>query len=735
MSDVINPNNSNMQSNAADEVEISLHDIVSLIKYNYKFVLIITVICFFIGVEYATSLPPSYQSTALLQVQQDASPASKLMGALERNSSSGIKTVNTNVEKELLQSRYILGMVADKMKMNISASPKYSSLFDRFFSGFSSSTNTIKVTELSLPNDLIGSPLTLTVLEKNKYKVTTANGKLIFNGVVGQPISQQGNKSTNITVTTLDAKPGEQFIVTQRPLNDAASGLLGGLTILPSGTNTGILQLNFVASNPGKAQTILNNILQVAVDENVTNKSSQAEKSLNYLTAILPEIEKKLDAAEDSLNNYREQSGNADATDQIQLLWQKLATAQGALDALELKKIELSKDFTPQHPAMIAINEKEAEMQKRIDVMEGKLKALPGAAQQEAQLKRNVTLRNEMYSLVAKNMLQLQLLKGGMVSDVRILSTATYPYSPLKTRKVLIIIASAVLGFVLSIFGLLLRKMLSRTIDNPDTVEKALSTPVMVILPFSAVQQTLSSKMKEKERHAALLLAQEKPKDLAIEGMRSLRTSLKLSLLGAENNILSISGCSPNVGKSFISVNLAFLFSDLDSKVLLIDSDVRGGHTFKYFGKEKTPGLSEYLKGEVSAESIIQNITPGKLDFISTGTFPDRPAELLMNEKYGQLLDNLKTQYDLVIIDTPPVLAVTDAAIVMKHSATNLLVVGAGRDQLKELVYGKKLLEKAGIDLTGLVYNSLSKHSAKLGYGYGYGYYNYYYSYESKNEK
>jgi len=257
-----------------------------------------------------------------------------------------------------------------------------------------------------------------------------------------------------------------------------------------------------------------------------------------------------------------------------------------------------------------------------------------------------------------------------------------------------------------------------------------LGIAVAAIIPCSQSQANYDRKMKYDKLYAntkSFLLARENFDDAAIEGIRSLRTAVQMSLIGAKNNVIVITGCSPSVGKSFISSNLATLLSDLGKRILLIDSDMRLGKLNECFGKVKAPGLSAYLKNEANLEEIIQNVIPDRLDLITSGLYPKNPSELLSQALLNTLIQVVKSRYDFVIIDTPPVLAVTDSALILRHSSVNLMVLGVGKDQMKEAIYAKNILEKAEISLTGIVFNTLKQ--SKSGFGYNYGYANYQYRY------
>jgi tyrosine-protein kinase Etk/Wzc len=261
--------------------------------------------------------------------------------------------------------------------------------------------------------------------------------------------------------------------------------------------------------------------------------------------------------------------------------------------------------------------------------------------------------------------------------------------------------------------------------------------PVYAGIPFSKAQLALEAKQrkkgKSKTRRGAdtTLLAMKNPADPAIEAIRSLRTSLHFGMLGAENNILMISGPSTNVGKTFLSANLAAVIAQGGQKVLLIDCDLRRGTAHRLLNTGNHKGLSSILLGQSSlAQAAVDTAVTG-LSFIPRGNAPVSPSELLMSERFETLLKEAAEQYDLVIVDTPPILAVTDAAIVGKHAGTTMLVTRFGVNPAKEIELTRRRFELNGIQVKGVVFNAIVKKASAYGYG-SYRYYNY--SYKSDNQ-
>jgi tyrosine-protein kinase Etk/Wzc len=218
------------------------------------------------------------------------------------------------------------------------------------------------------------------------------------------------------------------------------------------------------------------------------------------------------------------------------------------------------------------------------------------------------------------------------------------------------------------------------------------------------------------------LLAITDPADLAVEAIRSLRTSLHFARLEAKNNILMITGSSPNAGKTFISANLAAVTAQAGQRVLLVDGDMRRGTLHHLLGIKPPMGLSDVLVGGAEVAEVLQQGPLPNVDFIARGRVPPNPSELLMHENFTRFIANVVAAYDLIIIDTPPILAVTDAAVIGHHAGTSLLVARFGMNKARELALAKQRFEHNGVELKGAIFNAVERRSS----GYStYAYYKY----------
>jgi tyrosine-protein kinase Etk/Wzc len=311
---------------------------------------------------------------------------------------------------------------------------------------------------------------------------------------------------------------------------------------------------------------------------------------------------------------------------------------------------------------------------------------------------------------------------------VRIIDAAAVNTAkPVKPKKALIVVMATLLGGMLAVAIVLIQKAMHRGIENPSEIE-AIGLAVYASVPFSEQQNKLANFIKRRKNIAAdsnSILAVDNPADLAIEALRSLRTSLHFAMMESKNNVIAISGPSPEVGKSFISANLAAVLAQSDKKVLIIDADMRKGYLQKQFGLEVENGLSDVLSAKISLAEATKKCKVTGLDVITRGQVPPNPSELLMHENFSKLIAEVSSKYDLVIVDTPPILAVTDPAIVSAHAGTTLLVTRFGQNHIKELEMTRNRFEQNGIEVKGVVFNGVVKKAINA-YGY-YGYYNYEY--------
>ena len=282
-----------------------------------------------------------------------------------------------------------------------------------------------------------------------------------------------------------------------------------------------------------------------------------------------------------------------------------------------------------------------------------------------------------------------------------------------------------------SVATVLIHAVFNRSVTYPQEFED-IGLTVSATIPVSVTQNKFTDKKKLKEKlgqkvgrkklkTSEILVAKQNPTDVAIEAIRALRTSLHFAMLEAKNNVVMISGASPEVGKLFISTNLATVVAQSGQKVLIIDGDMRKGYMQRVFNLKADNGLSDHLIGDISHGDAIQETTIENLSIVTRGQIPPNPSELLMSEGFTNFINKVANDFDLVIIDTPPILAVTDAAIIGRHAGTALMLARYDMSPLKEIITGVNRFDLNGVEIKGLIFNAVEKRNSDYGY-YNYGY-------------
>ena len=712
--------------------EMTLKDLLLLLWDGRWIVAVCTVLAAIIGVLYAQSAKPIYKVDATLQIE---TKDGKSGGANPLGAMADIFEVTNPAETEIeiVKSRMVLGRVVQRMQLDVVAEPKGYGPLQRLLKR---PEPFLDVTRFDVPQRLWDEPFELQLEPQGRWTLTSKKHAGVIRGRIGQGVDSTSNPlRVGIFLRgARDAAPGTRFTLVRRSPLRAIELLKGGLSAAEVGKKTGIIGLSFTDDDPQIATEKLNEIANVYVTQNVEQKSAEAEKTLEFLNDQLPEIKRSLEESEQRLNSYRSRVGSVDLDAQAQEALSQQVDVQQKLVDLQQKRKEVSQLFRPDHPNVRTIDSVRAVYQAQADREDRNLRALPLQQQEVVRLMRDVQVNTELYTGLLNNAQQLRVVKAGEIGNVRVVDPALPVLEPIQPKKKVVVLLSLVLGFFLGAGVVLVRRMFQGGVEDPKVVEKELALPVYASVPHSPAQERLHRKMLRKEvgNH---LLASQASEDLALESFRSLRTTLRFSMLDAANNILLLVGPSPNIGKSFVCSNFAAVLAQAGSKVLLIDADLRRGRLHQYFGIPRAPGLSDVLSEAVSLEKAIQTTEVAGLSFLATGTIPPNPSELLLHENFSRFLDEVRPRYDYVVIDSAPVLAVTDAVILGKLAGTTLMVLKHGRHPLAEIEACQKRLSQAGVVLKGAVFNDILKSGSRYGARYGSAAYQYAYAKHGKGAK
>lgn len=737
-------NSTNDSSNQEDD-EIDLADLLGTLLDSKWLIFSITTTVLLIGLAKAYIDTPVYKADAMLHLQEQSK--SSMLGDLGDLSALGMESKKPILaEIELIKSRLELGQTVRELKLNIIAQPKYFPLLGAAMARRFKSSKTeefaeplfgqvqyawggeeIQVDNFSVPSSWQGKKLTL-VADKHGYYQLLKDDVLVLEGQVNKLTQKKvpdEEEPVTLFVQLLKARPGTQFTLIRQSDIAAIELLRTTLTAAEKGKQSGILELTMESSSPELAVKTLNKIADIYFNQNYADKSAEATNTLGFLDKELPKLKEKLEISVAALNDFRTSKGSLDLEFETKGVLEGVVELQTQTTLLEQKRDELRQRFTITHPSVVALDKQIARLQEQMGGHERKIEILPETQKVILRLTRDVEVNTKLYTELLNSAQTIRIAANGTVADVKIIDYAVLPTTPIKPKKALIVAIAFILGLILGIAAALIRKSLQNGIEDPDIIEKQLNIPVYATVPFSDMQNTLRKQLKNKDSsqtYRPTLLAVEYPEELAIESLRSLRTSLHFAFLEAQNNIITITGPRPAIGKSFISLNLAIVLAGAGKKILLIDGDLRRGHLHKELGVRRENGLSELVSQSITLPESIHKIADANIDFMATGKIPPNPSEILLHNRFAAMLDIVKKQYDYVIVDAPPILAVTDAAIIGRLSGVTLMVVRAGMHPIRELEQAHKRLIQGGVRTKGIVFNGVTRTSSSRAYRYTYQY-------------
>ncbi|MGE8365892.1 polysaccharide biosynthesis tyrosine autokinase [Cupriavidus sp.] len=694
-----------------------------LVRYRRTFLVVAGgVIC--AGLVYAMLAKPVYRADIVVQVEDSNAGA----GAAGKQTANVTPVFDVkpaaSAEIELLRSRMVVGKAIDSLRLDIKASPRYFPVVGQAIAsynkelsapglfgwgGFAWGQESISVPSLEVPPKLADRTIQLTALGGKQYRVSFASNDVKSTGTVGQPLTidtPQGKVS--MLVSELDGRPGSVFYVQQIPRAAAIEELQESLMILERGKQSGVIGMTLEGNSAEKTAAILNEIGAEYVEQNVRRKAAEAEKSLAFLDRQLPQLKQQVEAAESRYNAMRNQRGTIDLSEESKLILGQSVQIQTRLQDLKQKRQELIARFTSNHPTIEIMDSQIASLNAQLNGVTGKIQKLPDVEQNVLRLMRDVKVSTELYQSLLNDTQQLRLVKASKVGTARLVDAAEVPLKPVRPNRSMIAGVALVLGLLLGLLAVVVRRLLDGGVSDADEVEKSTGLTVYSTIPFSAQQARpeAARKASGKDGGRCDVLAHLEPGDPAIESLRSLRTALQFALAGSRSRVVVVTGPAPGVGKSFVCANFAAVLASGGKRVVLVDADLRRGSLNHRFGVARSPGLSEVLTGMPLNQAIRRQVMPG-LDVIPTGTEPPHPADLLLGEELDTLLDTLKAQYDVVLIDTPPVLAASDAGILAAKAGAVFMVTRADQTTVGEITAANRAIQQAGGEIKGVLFNGL----------------------------
>jgi len=676
-----------------------------------------------VGIAYALLATPVFQASAMLQIE------------VRRNDPLGLAQASGGADSEppsatemvLIQSRSVVGQAVDKLQLDIVSQPLYFPLLGQYLArrfrldnpgqlaeprlgleSFAWGGEVLKLLELQVPDRQRGQKMLLTAGEPGQFSLADAQGRVLVAGEVGPRHEANGFA---IQVEQLRARPGTGFEVLRNARLTSILHYQEALEVSERGKDSGMIGLSLESDDPFRAIKILDEIATIYVRQNVERSSAEAAQSLAFIKEQLPLVKSDLAQSGNALNEYQRRSKLLDVTQETRALLEQMVRLDTSLLELKQQQAEMDRKFTRQHPAYRALLNQIDGLSRQQQSLAAKVQNLPATQQELLNLTRNVEAGTALYTQLLNKSQELEVIRGGAFGNARLIDPAEVNFlKPIKPKKPLIVLVATLLGGFLAVALVLVRKAMSRGLESPAAIEQ-LGLAVYASIPYSTAQQQHE---KKRARGRGLtgpavgLLAITHPADPAVEALRSVRTSLHFSLPLAADNRVMIFGPGAGVGKTFISANLAVVMARTGLRVLLIDVDMRQGYLHEVLALDAGNGLADVLAGRCEVGSTIRGTGIDNLDFISRGQLAPNPSELLMHAYFAALLQQMSARYDLVLLDTPPVLAVTDAAIVGRQCATNLLVTRFALSMAREIELTLCRMGQNGVPIKGAVFNGVS---------------------------
>ncbi|MGF6552030.1 tyrosine-protein kinase Etk/Wzc [Paraburkholderia youngii] len=748
------PQNSLYPAVDTERRQLSASGMLTLMRDHIWEIVVTTVVVLTLAVAYLLITTPIYSADVIVRVDP---PEPNALGlALQNQDLLPPPTPSSVTEMAVMESRSVLQPVIDQFRFDISVKPHklpvLGDIAEKFatpgqpsapwlgLKSYAWGGERVQIAALDVPRELEEEKLTLTALDNGGFELHGPSGELLASGTVGMPVKQNG---VSMLVKELAARPGTKFEVIRWNDLDAIKRFESLIKIGDKVKDSGLLQIQYRDKSPDKAAAVANALGQQYLASAVASRQSNDTQTLAFINGELPRLLADLRKAEEALKSFRSNSQSMQPTNEAQ------AYLQGGLDldkqiaTLQLQRTQMLERYTPQSRWVQNIDEQLAQLKEAKAKFSDHFNGMPASERESVDLIRAQKVAETVYLGMVQKAEQLQVRRASTTGGAHILDPAMRPHMPVMPQPILVLGGGLVLGIVSGVVLVFMRRHVMIGVTDPRYVERQMSVPVFGEILFSHQQVLLDRDATagrkslppatgrahpplQKSLHEIQLdtgipnriLAARFPHDASVEALRSVRTAVTRDLAHARNNIVMVIGPTPSAGKSFVAANLAILHAEVGQRVVLIDADMRRGHLASLFNESNRGGLSEVLAERLPLRNALRSTRIEGLTFLSCGARPENPAALLMKPRLKDVLERLSSQFDLVIIDTPPFLAVTDASIVANEAGASLLVLRSGMQSEEEIADTIRKVERAEGRIAGAVFNGIPLRRSTKNYGY-----------------
>lgn len=757
--------------------DMDLNKLLSVLRKSLPYVLAIFIFCLLASYAAIRYTKPLFASESELQL--DIKSEASILGFREIDPESSSRNVSSMSEEiELIKSKLFLTKVIQSLDLDVSYYTEGQFLDDEKYRNAP-----IKVDYLIKDAGFFNKKISVDLLNKDQYRLGYESGGKEFSEKYrfGQKVV---TPQLNLTISTTEhfneetIKDNNYYFIINND-NSLIQYFRNNLQVQVLNLNAKTIKISFTDHNAYKARTLVDVLSNLYLQYTEQEKNRTNVKKVEFLNAQLEETENKLENYESYFETFTIDNKTTNLTTDInktigfifELDSQRMETRKqlGALETVEVQaqnnQVYLTKggysNNSNQLPTVIQetlvkLNELNSEKElllesynantrayqrkeKEVSMLKEEFLKATSAYKTELQqqLKRLEDRRQELQSsfvqlpskgtefnriqrnyeqllgfllTLQERKIEVEIATAGTTTDFKILSSASLPSSPISPDGMLINSIGLVAGLFLSILFVGVRYLLDNKVNSISEVERLGKVPVLGTLPA----------VRNKNPHASLLVS-DNPKSSFSEAMRSIRTNMDFLAARQEKKVISVTSTVSGEGKTFVTVNLAAIIAFSRKKVIVLDLDMRKPKVHLAFGGESADkGLSTLLIGKHKLQECIRTTTIAGLDYLPAGPTPPNPSELVMNGDFDILLEDLKKQYDIIIMDTPPVGLVTDGILIMKKADLPLYVFKA---EYSKKAYFKTLNRLTSINQfrnLAVILNGV-KSGNSYGYGYGYG--------------
>lgn len=764
-----------------EEQEINLRDYLEVLLRR-KWIVISFFVAIVLTVGITTSrITPIYETSTSLLVEGPKGGGAmfaELTGLPQQGSdiTSQIeiiksRTIAEEVVRDIRYDQRVYG-ISKKLNLkisNLNISDKF--IDDTFIVKFSDDIGNFTVTRTkSNELNLFGRLINFLDKEKSEAEATE-----IGSGAIGAPFKSGSGLSFEIK----EASPysGASFKIMRIKFNNAVRSLQESVTVSPA-RGTDVINIKVQNSSPKMAADVANSIAKQYIQNDILQRSKESARIIEFVNKQLEPTKKQLEKALEALARHKKESEVVVLKEGTKNLIEKIGSMRKEMTALTLKerqirylydeirgnvtdistltlsaleddpmahsmisrltilegsKKSLLTGYTERHPQVVAltaeINElkrkiaptilnilhssgkKKEGFEKEIAELRTKLKALPHEEKELAGLVLTKDIHLDIHTFLLEKLNEAAIVQASTISSIRVIDSALVPDKPIKPNKRQNMLIASIIGLMLSVGLAFFVDYLDNSIKSPSDVEGRLGVSIFGRIPIFPHKESDSG-----------LVAFDSIKSIAAESYRSLRTNLQFGMLDKKEKrgkIFHITSPEAGEGKTTTTANLGIVLAQMGSKTLIIDMDMRKSSIHHIFGINKEPGIINLLIGKARFNEIVTPANIEHLYLIPVGITPPNPSELLSQQNLSGLLDKIREEFDYILIDSPPVLPVTDAQLIGRLADATFLVVEMGATIFSAVEQSIKQLRAVGVSVAGAILNKVPLSSK-------YGYYQYY---------